>query len=94
MFMTDSALIRELQKSETLDHISVLIVDEAHERSLNTDIVMGIARQLMQMRPSDFFVVVASATIDEQPFLRYFQCKPDRKAVEAQGRLFPVSSDT
>ncbi len=58
--MTDATLIRELQTFPNLEHISVLIIDEAHERSLNTDIVLGIAKLVLHARPRDFHVVIAS----------------------------------
>ena len=61
--MTDSALIHTSQTDPDLNQIRVLIIDEAHERSLNTDIVVGIAKLLLAKRPNNFYVVIASATI-------------------------------
>eukprot|EP01050_Picozoa_sp_SAG11_P004079 SAG11_NODE_251_length_11596_cov_5.592763_5_plen_71_part_00 len=57
--MTDASLISMAQHDSLLSEVSVLLVDEAHERSLNTDIVLGIARQIRECR-EDFHVVVAS----------------------------------
>lgn len=88
MFMTDSVLIRHITEDRTLSNVSVLVIDEAHERSLDTDIVMALAKQLMQRR-KDFRVVVASATIDEQDFLRYFK-NGSAQALTTKGRLYPV----
>jgi HrpA-like RNA helicase len=89
MFMTDAALIRDSQRDPSLKHIRVLIIDEAHERSLNTDIVLGIAKLLLAQRPNDFYVVIASATIDPARFLDYFD-RQKSKPLEVKGRLFPV----
>ena len=71
--MTDAMLIQQLRGGDqTLKHISVLMIDEAHERSLNTDIVLGIAKLIKKQRPDDFYVIIASATIDPKPFLDFF----------------------
>ena len=77
MFMTDAALIQQTQSDPNLSHIRVLLIDEAHERSLNTDIVIGIAKLLLKTRPNDFFVVIASATIDTTRFLEFFERNPN-----------------
>ena len=91
MFMTDAALIRESQRDPQLKHINVLIIDEAHERSLNTDIVLGIAKLLLTQRPNDFYVVIASATIDPTRFLQFFG-RPTNNSLLVGGRVFPVTS--
>jgi ATP-dependent helicase HrpA len=70
--MTDAALIRDLKDDPLLRKYSVLIIDEAHERSLNTDISLGVAKLVLQQRPDDFYVVIASATIDPKEFLAFF----------------------
>eukprot|EP01043_Picozoa_sp_COSAG02_P034945 COSAG02_NODE_2473_length_8740_cov_335.972688_1_plen_2244_part_00 len=72
MLMTDASFISMAQRDTLLSKLSVLIIDEAHERSLNTDIVLGIARRVRQVRQDDFHVVVASATIDPQAFVDFF----------------------
>lgn len=91
MFMTDAALIRESQRDPILKHVSVLIAEEAHERSLNTDIVLGIAKLILAQRSKDFYVVIASATIDPARFLHFFD-RPNSKSLEVKGRVFPVTS--
>ena len=91
MFMTDAALIRESQRDPSLKHISVLIIDEAHERSLNTDIVLGVAKRLLEQRLKDFYVVIASATIDPTRFLQFFD-RPTNIPLEVTGRVFPVTT--
>ena len=97
IFMTDAALVRLVQKDPLLVGVSVLIIDEAHERSLNTDLVLGIAKQLASnpARTDSFHVVVASATIDPKPFVEYFtgdhsQKALDRYVLHVEGRTFPV----
>ena len=78
MFMTDSAVIYESQKRgrrEFFDDVRVLIIDEVHERSLNTDIVLGLAKLCLRERPDDFYVVISSATIKSEEFLEFFECQ-------------------
>ncbi|KAF0684383.1 Aste57867_23618 [Aphanomyces stellatus] len=92
--MTDAALVKLAQKEATLKSISVLIIDEAHERSLNTDLVLAIAKLVLAKRQNDFYVVVASATIDERPFLRFFFGDAQyigREALKVPGKVFPIS---
>lgn len=91
MLMTDAAFVRKAQSDPELKDVRVLIIDEAHERSLNTDLVIGIAKLVRSVRPLDFFVVVASATIDPKPFLDFFSpgsC--DHKELSVPGRTFSV----
>ncbi|UJR19381.1 hypothetical protein I4U23_022511 [Adineta vaga] len=90
MFMTDAALIRESQRDPDLKHIRTLIIDEAHERSLNTDIVIGISKLLLAKRPDDFYVVIASATIDPTRFLQFFD-RSTSTPLKVEGRVFPVT---
>ncbi|PAA84961.1 hypothetical protein BOX15_Mlig016460g2 [Macrostomum lignano] len=87
MFMTESCLIRYCQSNESLDNVSVLIVDEAHERSLNVDIVLGLAKLIRIKRPDNFYVVIASATIDPQLFRDFFNCG----VLDIPGRMYDVS---
>lgn len=90
MFMTDSALIQESQRDSQLSKIKVLIIDEAHERSLNTDIVIGLAKLLLNSRSEDFYVVIASATIDPIQFLNFFG-RTSSAVLNVPGRVFDVS---
>ncbi|CAF1005352.1 unnamed protein product, partial [Didymodactylos carnosus] len=89
MFMTDAALIYEFQTDSELSQIRVLIIDEVHERSLNTDIVMGMAKLLLARRTTDFFVVVASATIDPTPFLSFFD-RSSSPPLDVADHIHPV----
>ena len=73
VFMTDSVLMHEFQLDPTLRRIRVLIIDEVHQRSLNTDMAMGIANLLLDQRTDDFSVVLLLPTdIDPLPFLNFF----------------------
>ncbi len=85
-FMTDGILLAEIQGDPMLRAYSILIVDEAHERSLNIDFLLGHLRGLLKRRP-DLQVVITSATIDTQAFSAAFGNAP---IIEASGRLFPV----
>jgi hypothetical protein len=87
LFTTDAALIRMAQHDGALARVSTLIIDEAHERSLNTDIVVGIAKRILAERRSGFHVVIASATIDPDAFVRFFGCG---EPLCARGRTFEV----
>lgn len=91
MFCTDAMLVRKAQSDPLLQDISALIIDEAHERCLYTDIVLGIAKNLLAQR-SDFYVVVASATIEPAVFLNFFlgNRTPTPTALKVPGRLFAI----
>jgi HrpA-like RNA helicase len=95
-FMTDAMLIKEVATDPLLRHIAVLLIDEAHERSVHTDIVLGIAKSLLTKR-QDFHVAVTSATIDPQPFIDFFAPalpgSEGDKHMEVGGRKFEVSVD-
>jgi HrpA-like RNA helicase len=89
IFMTDGALVQESAEDKQLSHVRVLIIDEAHERSLNTDIVMGIAKLLLKTRPTDFYVVISSATINPSKFLEFFE-RSDAEPLNVPGRVYDV----
>ncbi|KAL0206956.1 hypothetical protein P9112_012667 [Eukaryota sp. TZLM1-RC] len=91
VLMTDGCLIRKASSNMLLTDVNVLIIDEAHERSLDTDIVMAIAK-LVCARRSDFKVIIASATIDPFVFLTYFykSSAPHYTPLRVPGRLFRV----
>jgi ATP-dependent helicase HrpA len=84
--MTDGILLAETQGDRLLSAYDTIIVDEAHERSLNIDFLMGYLRQLLPRRP-DLKVVITSATIDAERFSRHFDGAP---VIEVSGRLYPV----
>jgi ATP-dependent helicase HrpA len=86
--MTDGILLAETQGDRFLDAYDTLIIDEAHERSLNIDFLLGYIRQLLPKRP-DLKVIITSATIDPQRFSRHFD---DAPILEISGRTFPVET--
>lgn len=84
--MTDGILLAEIQRDRMLSDYSVLLIDEAHERSLNIDFLLGYLRQLLPKRP-DLKLVITSATIDTTRFSEHFD---DAPIVEVSGRTYPV----
>ena len=88
--MTDGILLAETQGDPELRQYDTLIIDEAHERSLNIDFLLGYLRQLLPRRP-DLKVVVTSATIDADRFAKHFESKlGPAPVIQVSGRLFPV----
>ncbi len=84
--MTDGILLAETQGDRDLRQYDAIIIDEAHERSLNIDFLLGYLKQLLPRRP-DLKLVVTSATIDAERFSRHFSNAP---VIEVSGRLYPV----
>ncbi|SHG84962.1 ATP-dependent RNA helicase HrpA [Streptoalloteichus hindustanus] len=84
--MTDGILLTEIQHDRLLSQYDTLIIDEAHERSLNIDFILGYLKQLLPRRP-DLKVIITSATIDPERFSRHFG---DAPIVEVSGRTYPV----
>jgi ATP-dependent helicase HrpA len=89
--MTDGILLAELTGDRMLWQYDTLIIDEAHERSLNIDFILGYLAQLLPRRP-DLKVIITSATIDPERFAQHFASSPTRPApiVEVSGRSYPV----
>ena len=88
--MTDGILLAEIQRDRRLLRYDTLILDEAHERSLNIDFLIGYLRQLLPRRP-DLKVIVTSATIEPQRFAKHFAASgADAPIVEVSGRGYPV----
>lgn len=84
--MTDGILLAEIQNDRMLTQYDTIIIDEAHERSLNIDFILGYLKQLLPKRP-DLKVIITSATIDPQRFSRHFNKAP---VIEVSGRTYPV----
>ena len=84
--MTDGILLAEIQQDRLLLQYDTIIIDEAHERSLNIDFLLGYLRELLPRRP-DLKVIITSATIDPQRFSRHFNNAP---VIEVSGRTYPV----
>lgn len=84
--MTDGILLAETQGDAYLNRYDTIIIDEAHERSLNIDFLLGYLKQLLPKRP-ELKVIVTSATIDADRFSRHFNGAP---VIEVSGRTFPV----
>jgi len=86
--MTDGILLAESQKDRFLNQYDTLIIDEAHERSLNIDFLLGYLKQLLPERP-DLKLIITSATIDTERFSRHFDEAP---IIEVSGRNYPVET--
>ncbi|WP_394938710.1 ATP-dependent RNA helicase HrpA [Psychromicrobium sp. YIM B11713] len=88
--MTDGILLAEIQRDKLLRRYSTLIIDEAHERSLNIDFILGYLRQILPQRP-DLKIIITSATIDPERFAKHFaQQGASAPVLEVSGRTYPV----
>lgn len=85
-YMTDGMLLREAMEDPDMSRYSCIVLDEAHERTLATDILMGLLKQVVVRRP-DLKLIIMSATLDAEKFQRYF-C--DAPLLAVPGRTFPV----
>ena len=89
--MTDGILLAEMQRDRFLNKYDTIIIDEAHERSLNIDFLLGYLKRLLPKRP-DLKVIITSATIDPESFAEHF-AQPDgtpAPIIEVSGRTYPV----
>lgn len=85
-YMTDGMLLREFLNDVNLDSYSAMMIDEAHERTLSTDILLGLLKEIIKDR-NDFRILISSATINAQKFSDYFEGAP---IFNVPGRRFPV----
>ncbi|KEI72684.1 ATP-dependent RNA helicase HrpA [Endozoicomonas elysicola] len=86
--MTDGILLAEIQNDRFLNRYDTLIIDEAHERSLNIDFLLGYIKLILPKRP-DLKVIITSATIDVERFSKHFENAP---VIEVSGRTYPVET--
>src|SRR5690606_26537302 len=84
--MTDGILLAEIQQDRWLRQYDTIIIDEAHERSLNIDFILGYLKQLLPKRP-DLKLIITSATIDPERFSNHFEGAP---IISVSGRTYPV----
>ena len=84
--MTDGILLAEIQRDRFLNDYDTIIIDEAHERSLNIDFILGYLKQLLPKRP-DLKLIITSATIDPERFSKHFD---DAPIIQVSGRTYPV----
>lgn len=88
--MTDGILLNEMQRDRDLRRYDTIIIDEAHERSLNIDFILGYLKQLLPRRP-DLKVIITSATIDPERFAEHFGTEDEpAPIIEVSGRTYPV----
>ena len=88
--MTDGILLAEIQRDKLLRKYNAIIIDEAHERSLNIDFILGYLKRILPQRP-DLKIIITSATIDPERFAKHFGSEEEPSPIiEVSGRTYPV----
>ncbi|KAL7926491.1 P-loop containing nucleoside triphosphate hydrolase protein [Trichoderma austrokoningii] len=93
-FLTDALLIREALTDPLLSRYSVIMVDEAHERSISTDILLGLLKKIRRKRP-ELRIIVSSATLQAEEFLKFFTAGSEQEIatiVSLEGRTYPIDT--
>eukprot|EP00834_Sanchytrium_tribonematis_P004647 NODE_241_length_11910_cov_1.082381.p1 type:complete len:888 gc:universal NODE_241_length_11910_cov_1.082381:6436-9099(+) len=85
-FLTDGVILKEIQDDPKLSQFSVILIDEAHERTTNTDVLLGLLKEVLTLR-DDLHIVIASATLDSEKFSSFFNNAP---IIKIPGKTFPV----
>lgn len=95
-FVTDGLLIREMMADPLLKRYSVIMLDEAHERTINTDVVIGLLKKIQKKRP-ELKIIISSATLDAEAFRNFFNSNNTNDTsldtasiLSIEGRMFPV----
>ena len=86
VFKLDRLVLDELVESPTLDEYSCLVIDEAHERTISIDVILGLVKDLLSIR-KDFKVIITSASMEISLFEKYF----NKKTLKVSGRMYPVN---
>jgi pre-mRNA-splicing factor ATP-dependent RNA helicase DHX16 len=86
-YMTDGMLLREFLTEPDLGSYSIMMIDEAHERTLHTDVLFGLVKDIARFREDDFRLIISSATLDAEKFSQYFD---DASIFMIPGRMYPV----
>lgn len=86
IFKLDRLVLDEITEDPLLSKYSCLVIDEAHERTISIDVILGLVKQLLNQR-KDFKVIITSASMDTPLFERYFECK----TFKVSGRAYPIT---